>query len=319
MELTETSIPEEVKNLLKITGFRPLSVLRDTPTWIFKGAHPRYKETVVIKIAGTQRDSILLRNHILWTKSLAEKVPRNASFHLVTVLEDGWEGILQWCLMPYVKGTPLAHTKGLVSKVDATLLEEALPGIIALLQFIERNDALSVLGIDGRIGSISKKGKLSLLQTAIEWARPDTPHLAELLQIINANYHYLGVTNSHGDFTETNIIINEKNEPVLIDADISNALNYKYYDTVEFYNRLYTRACNPEIARTFLTGYLDSLPKQTRGKFLNNFLCLSAMRCIGNFMEITSLKSEEGKKKRLEYAYKYAEEIVSHRILLSHT
>jgi len=162
---------------------------------------------------------------------------------------------------------------------------------------------------------LRKRDRLELLETAITWARNDTPYLAELLQLIQANYAYLGTTNAHGDFTDVNLVINPKGEPVLIDAEISSAHHYKYYDVAEFYNRLFTRSCVPDLAQTFLTEYVDSLPSRVREKFLNNFLCLSALRCIGNFMEIATLPENSGKQKRLGYAKRYAEAIVTYRVI----
>lgn len=310
------TFPKTIQNFLTSIHFDPHATLSTAPTWVIRGKYPKFNQEVVIKIATTPRDSMRLRNHLLWAITLSKTVPKNSHFDIAAVLEDGDVGSLVWCIMPYVKGEPFARVNGDVTEITVTSIETTLPNIVSLLRFIEQGNGLSVAGIDGRLGGITKKDKLSLLQTAIEWARPDTPHLTELLQIMNANYRYLGTTNSHGDFTETNIVITHKNVPVLIDADISNAFNYKYYDVAEFYNRLYTRACSPELARTFLAAYVASLPKQTVRKFLNNFLCLSALRCIGNFMEIASLKDGEGKQKRLKYARSYAKEIVSRKILL---
>ena len=153
-----------------------------------------------------------------------------------------------------------------------------------------------------------------MLQTAISWARSTTPYLSELLQLLNANSSYLRFNNSHGDFTEINLIVNPRNEPVLIDAEISDSCNYKYYDAAEFYNRLYTRACSPNLADTFLKLYMAGLSKQTLARFKNNFLCLSALRCIGNFMEIDGLPEGKSKNARIEYATRYAKAIVTYEL-----
>jgi len=126
---------------------------------------------------------------------------------------------------------------------------------------------------------------------------------------------FLGQGNAHGDFTEVNLIINAKREPVLIDAEISDSSGYKYYDAAEFYNRLYTRAMRPDLATVFLHEYIATLAHQSVQRFLSNFLCLSALRSIGNWMEITSSGDIPHKQKRLAAATQYAEAIVTYQII----
>jgi hypothetical protein len=281
---------------------------------------PGHADTaLMLKIEkGTPQTSLKQRNHILWTKSVARTVPHNAPFHIALVIEDGYiADTWYWFTMPLIEGEPVAvMNDDYVSRITISRPKEIMPHIVALMKHIEKTPALSVAGVDGRYGSISKRrDKLELLETAIGWSRNDTPYLAELLQLIQVNYKYLGTSNAHGDFTDINIIINRKREPVLLDAEINSPYHYKYYDAVEFYNRLYTRSCSPELAMSFLDTYIASLPKRSVQKFLNNFLCLSALRCIGNFMEIAALPEGTGKQKRLEYARRYATAIVTYEIL----
>ena len=115
-----------------------------------------------------------------------------------------------------------------------------------------------------------------LLENLIRWARTDTPFLSELLQIVDANYTNLRPTAAHGDFTELNLIIDRQQRPILIDAELGAGQNYRFYDVAEFYNRLYTRLCRPDLAAQFLKTYLDTLQPSRRRPFLNNFLCISA-------------------------------------------
>lgn len=49
-------------------------------------------------------------------------------------------------------------------------------------------------------------------------------------------------------------------------------------------------------------------------RFLNNFLCLSALRAIGNWMENNN-STNAHRQKRLGYAKRYAEDIVTYRLV----
>lgn len=271
----------------------------------------------MLKIEGGHpRNALRQRNHIMWTTSLQDKLPKSQPFHIAPILEDGtithaWH----WFISPFIEGTPFAVLgKDGISEITIEQPEEIMPRIVDLMRFIGSATAAGVAGIDARYDSIARSNKAKMIETAIHWARNDTPYLADLLQLIEANYVHLRPTNTHGDFTETNLIINNKREPVLLDAEISNAYHYKYYDAVEFYNRLFTRACQPELAAAFLHIYIKKMPKNAQQKFLNNFLCLSALRCIGNFMEIAGFEDGPGKQKRLMYATDYARAIVTYKI-----
>lgn len=317
MVTENTELPQAVKVFLEEKGFQLKTRLKNARYLLLQVSALNSENDLLLKI-GKGKDSLQQRNHVLWTKSVEHTVPKEAPFHIAPILEDGTiNGIWYWFTTPFIDGTPFAE-KGEddVSKITSEHPEEVLSNIILLMRHIENVDALGANDIDARYGALAKKrDRLELLDTAIKWARNDTPYLAELLQLIQANYTYLGTTNAHGDFTDVNLIIDPKGEPVLIDAEISSTHHYKYYDVAEFYNRLFTRSCAPDLAQTFLAKYAASLPVRSRQKFLNNFLCLSALRCIGNFMEIATFPESSGKKKRLEYAKRYAESIVTYEII----
>ena len=316
---TQSKLPKPVQGFLTEKHFTLQATLKNSRYFLMRVATSQADIQLMLKIEKSNpRTSLQQRNHILWTKSVAHTVPQNAPFHIVPILEDGYlEGVGYWFTMPFIEGQSFAAMNDdRLSAVTISHPEEVMPRIVSLIKYIEKTPALSVDGIDARYGKIpNRRDKLTLLETAISWARNDTPYLAELLQLIQANYAYLGSANAHGDFTESNLIINQKREPVLIDAEISSAFHYKYYDVAEFYNRLFTRACAPELAATFLREYVHTLPQRSVQKFLTNFLCLSALRCIGNFMEIAALPEGIGKQKRLEYANRYATTIVTYDIL----
>jgi hypothetical protein len=314
MKLSE-KLPIMVQQIIHTTGFSVRERIANKRYYLFRGHVAG--EPCMLKIEGRNPgNSLHQRNHVLWTNSMQNAVPQDAPFSILPVLEDGYMGdTWHWFIMPYVKGHPFATIDhdGL-SHLNVTSPELILSHIISLMQLIERTPAKTVNGIDARL-NFQAKNKLTILETAIKWARNDTPYLAELLQIIDTNYKHLATRNSHGDFSEINLIITPDNEPVLLDAEISDAYNYAYYDAAEFYNRIFTRLCNPELAYTFLQMYTKKIPGRSRQRFYSNFLCISALRCIGNFMEISTLKEGPGKQKRSEYAQRYAYEIITYKII----
>jgi hypothetical protein len=311
------NLPAPIRALFTKKQFETQESIDNKRFLLVKGTMPTYDFPVLFKAVSpnSASDTILQRNLVMWTRSMQDTLPANAPFHIAPILEDGYvDDGCHWFITPFIEGIPFANP-GNEHKINVDRPAELMPSIVALMRHVEKTSAQTVAGIDARYGSVNKKDKLHLLENAIAWARNDTPNLAELLQIINSNYRYLGSGNAHGDFTEVNLIINTKREPVLIDAEISDSYGYKYYDAVEFYNRLYTRAMHPELAKVFLHEYISALPRQSVQRFLSNFLCLSALRSIGNWMEINGSDNLSNKHQRELAARQYAEAIVTYRII----
>lgn len=314
------TLPSHITALAKEIHFIATEVIQhNNHAAVIKGTMPPYNFPLILKVAGgLESDFLRLSNHIGWTKSLQEAVPTDAPFLIAPILRDGvtaesW----RWFVSPFIEGAAFAKlTSDGMTQVNVQQPATLLPSIVSLLTFIEKVPAKSALGVDARLGRITLKNRYELLENAISWARNDTPHLADLLHIIKANSNYLQTQNAHGDFTELNLIVNEAGQSVLIDAEISSAYHYKYYDAVEFYNRLFTRADEPELATSFLQEYIKTVPKSIRQKFLSNFLCLSALRCLGNTIEIASLPESTGKQKRLQLNDTYAVSIATCSIIL---
>jgi hypothetical protein len=318
MTTEAVKLPQPIRSFLNDKDFTIKSTIGNRRYYLLRVSAPGLKSDLLLKInRGDPESSLRQRNHVLWTKSVEPTVPEGSPFHIAPVLDNGdIDGVWYWFTTPFIAGSPFAEMgEDGLSKIIHERPKEVLPKVVLLMRHVEKVDALSADEVDARHGKISKRrDKLELLETAIKWARNDTPYLAELLQLLQANYSYLGITNAHGDFTDVNLIIDRRNEPVLIDAEISSSHHYRYYDAAEFYNRLFTRSCSPELAIAFLNDYVKSLPRQSVQKFLNNFLCLSALRCIGNFIEIDSLSDGNGKQKRLAFAKRYAEAIVTYKV-----
>src|SRR6266446_4274919 len=160
---TIDDLPPSIMAFLAGKEFVATDILKVKPYLVLVGNQPSYDYGVVIKIAaGKPSDAIRLRNHILWTRSLAKRLPEKSSFHIAPVLEDGHEGNFQWYVMPYVHGKPLAQIDGNRTKVNAATVVKLLPNIIGLMRLIERTEAMTVAGLDARYGAVSRKDKLSM-------------------------------------------------------------------------------------------------------------------------------------------------------------
>lgn len=317
-EMSELVIPPSINDLLTKKKFDVERVIPNNRFFVAKGSMPDYDYPVLFKSnrVGNGRNLILQRNHILWTKTVTPQIPHGAPFDIVPILEDGSsDEVPSWFISPFVEGTELGTVKDHISKVQLSNPEDVVLRIAELAHFIGGLTSQSIMGVDGRLGSPVQKPSDEVIRRSIVWARNDTPHVAELLQIVEANAKYLNTANAHGDFSETNIIITNDNKPVLYDGELANANDFQHYDAADFYRRLVTRAGEPELARKFLRVYLDRIPNEERRLFFSNFLALSAMGCLGNYTEIETIQETKGRQTRIERAKFYAELIVSAEIL----
>ena len=148
----QSELPNSVRTFLKNNHFSIEKVLSCSPTFVIRGTSPEHGTSVVIKIAADNpRDYLRLRNHILWAKSAGDSIPQGAKFHVAPILGEGHEGSLQWYMMPYVEGRPLAVVEGEVTIVDAQLFRKVLPAIIRLMKYIESIKIVNVSVIDARL------------------------------------------------------------------------------------------------------------------------------------------------------------------------
>jgi hypothetical protein len=273
------------------------------------------KKTLFLKIAKDKTTSLLFRNQSFWTKQVAAKIPPGAGFTIPAIIDDGFlnQGYF-WLLTEYVPGQPFAEIKDSLGRIRVKNPENYFEKIIELILFLAKTEARGLKGIDNRLGREPKTTKLAVLEKAIRLGEANIPHYSELLKIINANYQNLKKVTVHGDLTPINLMVDREERVVLVDSDLGNFVFFRYYDVAEFYNRLYSRCCRPDLASRFLSLFVKRLRKDQVQRFLNNFICLIALRAIGNFSEIQSGRGS-GWEKRLRFAKRLAQEIASYRIL----
>ena len=303
-------------SLLKQKRLNLLDTLKEKSTHnIYKVTSQENRKTFSLKIAKDRHATLALRNHYFGTKQVVPKLPPSASFVIPKIVDCGFvDKQYFWILSDYIEGESFAKTDGVVAKINVENPEKYLKKIVELTIFLQKLDTQSLRGIDNRFGRNIKTTKLALLESAISNARNNTPFLAELLQIISANYKDLASTTNHCDLTPINLLITNDGKIALIDADLGNILRFRYYDVAEFYNRLNTRVCRPDLAKTFLALFIQKLRKNQIQKFLNNFLCLSALRAISNFVEIESIEKAK-RAKRLKMAKAFVQDVINYKII----
>lgn len=318
----------EVDQLLAERHWTIDSTIRsDSTSLICKVATEISPELLVLKIVFSNNDRrpMLMRNSRLWTRQIIDNIPDDAPFRVQPIIESGeLSGGHYWILSPLLDGTPIVEKSGIGSALVIDNLPQYFPKIASLSNFLAKQNVRDLHGVDRRWGGKSRTDKLALLETLIAWGRNNTPHLSELLQIVSQNYRDLSGSATHGDFTAMNMMIDPQDRVVLLDTEMCSAPRYKYYDVVEFYNRLYTRTHCPELAREFFKCFAKTVPANSQEKFLGNFLSLSAQRCVGNFWEIEGIRgdmvnhnspSRAAFNEHRKYAEEYAEDIVSFRII----
>lgn len=312
-----TELPDDVQNFLRKKQFTVENITPQKKFIFIKGTSPAHPQQLLLKIStGSAHLSLTQRNLVAWTASIQQNIPKDVPFGIAPILDSGViSESKHWVLMPFVEGTPFATIQDSLSRTTLDDPAKYLDNIVDLIKYVEKTSARGLEGIDWRQGRGSRKDKLALLENLISWARPQTPYLSELLQLVNANCPNLRTTPAHGDFTETNLVIDGNDRPVLIDAELGSGQQYKFYDVTEFYNRLYTRLCRPDLARQLLRVYVKDMRPAQKKRFLNNFLCLSALRCVGNFYEIEETISGPEKATRTSYAHQFAEDIVTYRVV----
>lgn len=269
---------------------------------------------LLLKVAKDRTTSLRLRNENLWSRQTAPKIPPDAPFIIPRPVGCGFiDRQYFWLLSEFIEGKPFAKMKGVVTEIQVKKPKAYLDKVAEMVFFLQKLEAKGLKGIDERFGKSPKTSKLSILRAAISFGRNTTPYLAELLQIIDKNYKNLGWSTNHCDVTPINLLV-QGDKIVLMDAELGDTAGFRFYDVAEFYNRLYTRCRRPDLAKVFLKAFIKRLRKNQVRKFLNNFVCLCALRCVGNFMEIESI-SKEKRTARLRFARRFARDVISYKIV----
>lgn len=271
---------------------------------------------LLLKLSKDKRTSLLLRNDFLWTTQVNKQLPRQKSFYIPKMINSGfYKNTYFWLLSEYIEHTPFAIIKDNIAIMNIKHPKKYIGQVVELIGALQEIKIIGLRNIDNRYSRLKDSQKLMVLEEAIQRGSGIIPFYAELLQIIESNFRELKKATVHGDLTPKNIMIDKKDRIVLADAELGGLNYYRYYDAVEFYMRLYTRCCRPDLAQYFFDAFRNKLHGNESKRFVKQFLALLALRCIANYSEIEKL-SNMNKKKRFEYAGRLTEDIVTYKIIL---
>lgn len=295
-------IKELEKNGYTLTSFSDIG--RAYHALAKKGSKKYY-----VKIAKSRKENILLQNSIIFNKNLSKL---NPPFIVPTITLTGrLLNDYHYRVETEVAGTSFAIIESNLSTLQIINPDKYFPKIYDLIKWLQKQNIDLPTSVDRQLGALQRNYKQKIINTMIKWSYNSTPRLADLLKIIQKNISVFKFTTAHRDITPINIIITEQDKVGLIDADLAGKAP-KYYDIAEFYNRLWTRVCQPELAQQFLKSVISEL-KGNKDYFYNQFFTISAFRAVGNYWEVMHLKDNQ--KKRIKYLTSYSNHIADKEFL----
>jgi thiamine kinase-like enzyme len=307
---------EYIRNLLgKLLKLKKIELLRleDKGRFYFGFAKNSEKDFIV-KVSKSKKESLYLQNSTHFNKQLKKL---NPPFEVASLEFDGF--ILDdfyFKVEEKIQGKPFAELKESISVIDIDKPEKYFNKVAEAILWLQKQNIVLPRDIE-KFKDIKVEDKINnerIIKTMIGWSYNSTPKLSDLLKIVSKNKLMFKKVTAHKDMTPINLIVTSKDKIGLVDMDIAKTAP-KYYDMVEFYNRLWTRVCKPQLARKFLGIVLNKI-KDNKKIFFNQFLVISAFKGVGNYWEVMHLK--ENQKKRLKFAESYIDHIVNREFLLNY-
>ena len=263
-----------------------------------------------IKISKSKKENLLLQNSVYFNNGLEKLSP---PFTYPRVLQTGnILGDFFYKIETEVKGKPLAVLTNDISILQFDKPEKYFQKTTEMIYWLESIDISIPANFDKQLGSLKIHNYKKMTDTMIKWSYNETPRLSDLLKIVSTNKEALVNVTAHRDITPINLITRPNGSIGLIDADIIKKAP-KYYDVAEFYNRLWTRVCRPDLATKFLTCFIETL-KESRDVFYNYLLPLLAFRSVGNYWETMQIKNNQ--KKRIKYHTSFANHIADKEFVI---
>lgn len=222
------------------------------------------------------------RNEASWNKQINLKIEGRESINMAVpkVYEEGTFKNNFYYVSDLFKGEFLA-TK---NPPDVKDIEQWLDKIINVLRFFldqNINDFLFPRDISelNNISSFSDFFYNQDLLIVNELARKDLSGL--LAEEKKLDKYYKPALN-HGDFVPWHMIENGS-KFILVDGEHGSRKLPKYYDVAYLYERLFVGAQSPELAKSFLSKFIEGFDFETKNKFDNLIRPLLANRIISSF------------------------------------
>jgi hypothetical protein len=295
------------KTLIK-SGYELISLEDNGRTYL--GKAKKNNLDYYIKLAKSKRENLRLQNDVAFNQEL-EKL--NPPFSIPKVVDIGnLFGDFYFKMETKVVGKPFAILKKDISQLQVKNPKQYFLQIYQMIDWLQKQKIVLPTSFDQQLHAFHKKDRQNAINTMIDWSFNVTPRLSDLLKIVQANKSALEEVTAHRDITPINIIIAPGGNVGLVDADIADTTAPKYYDFAEFYNRLWTRVCRPDLAKEFLQLVINNL-KDDKAKFYHQLLAILAVRAVGNYWETMQLK--ENQQKRIKFLTSFAEHVADKKFL----
>ncbi len=273
------------------------------------------KNACHFKVAKTDTERLRLENSIYFLKQIQQNNPPFVTARILTT------GYLQsgqfYKVESTVEGTPFAKLEHGIGILQVEKPKSFFQAIVRAILWIQQRKGLILpASFDEQLGTHYESIQIKAIRTMIRWIENSTPRALELLKIVESNKSAFNQATAHGDLTPINTIVNPENMSIgFVDMDLASDVAPKYYDLAEFFNRLWSRACDPSLAKLFLQEIMRSISEKEKKLFLQQFLTVLAYRAVGNFYEILHLAPTDDRKKRIRFATDFANYIADRKFI----
>ena len=293
----EHVVLQQLKDKLRLEGY-VLNSFKDRGKH-YLGIVNKDNKDFYVKLSKSKEQNQFLQNGAAFDQEL---IKLNPPFNLpVLIISGTLSDEYYYRVETKLEGTPYALLQDNLCMFQIERPEQHFLQIYKLTEWLSEQKIVLPLGIFGQLNL------QNIINTMIDWGYNATPHLSDLLKIVKSSQIVIQKVTAHCDLTPSNIIVDNKGTLGLIDGDIAHTEAPRYYDVAEFYNRLWTRACRPDLAKQFLKIVVENL-QDNKDNFYQHLLVILASRAVGNFWEVMSLK--ENQEKRIKYLASFADNVV---------
>lgn len=301
-------VRQQLEQALQASGFKLISL--DDLGRSYLGQAAKDGTSYHVKVAKSKAENLRLQNGAVFNRAVFKLKPPFSVPEVVltgTLLDDFY-----FKVETSLVGTPFAILKAGISELQIDDPASYFPAINGMISWLQRQKITLPSGFDQQLHAFFAKNNQTAIDTMISWSYNSTPRFSDLLKIVQANESALEQVTVHRDLTPINIIVTGPGRVGLIDADLAETTGPQYYDVAEFYNRLWTRMCRPDLAKRFLAEVVSHLP-QDKSHFYHSLLAILAVRSVGNYFEIMQLGDNQAK--RIEFAKSFASHVADKEFL----
>ena len=231
-----------------------------------------------LKIASSAETGRALRNEVAWNRCLAGR--RIPGIEIPQVALAGRVGELPFFLSTWYDVAPVFDLR---TGRDPRVLRRSLPVIACGLAALSRTRC-NPLTWDRPYRRVVSPARRFFRRSRWYRAQVDLPELDSMVELASevTNHYQPGL--SHGDVTPWHMY--PRGDRVgLVDAEMSATLLPRFYDVAFFYQRVFTCAKYPDLARLFVAEFVRYLTPPERRQFERSFRALCAERVLGSYWD----------------------------------